>query len=141
MNLAQAYEAEFSSLTGKLPNQKGVFSLDTPLDETHIGYLAFDGAYPIAFANISSRGNNHEICEFYVIPSVRKRKIGSLFINKIWQAHPGKWEVKQIQGADHAIQFWRKALTLNGVSYSESEYEDAYWGKVNRQIFTIKTNN
>lgn len=137
MNLAQAYEAEFSLLTGKLPGKDGVYSLDTPLDEVHIGYLAFEGDNPIAFANIYQSENTYEICEFYVVPAARKRKLGSKFIASIWKSHPGSWEVKQIQGADYAVNFWRSALDSMGIPYSESEYEDKYWGKVNRQVFDI----
>ena len=40
-NLGQAYEAEFSSLTEKIPNEQGIFSLDSLPNHPYIGYLAY----------------------------------------------------------------------------------------------------
>lgn len=34
LNLTQAYEAEFSPLTKKLPDEEGKFTLDTPIEGT-----------------------------------------------------------------------------------------------------------
>ncbi|MCG9760613.1 GNAT family N-acetyltransferase [Pseudoalteromonas sp. Isolate6] len=136
-NLVQAYEAEFSVLTEKLPDSNGLFQIDTPIDEQHLGYLAYENGRPVGFINILKVQNTFEVCEFYIVPAARKRKLGSSFMSKIWQMYPGHWQVKQIQGADHAINFWRNALTLNGIDYCESQYQDDYWGVVNRQIFTV----
>ncbi|RRS08137.1 GNAT family N-acetyltransferase [Pseudoalteromonas sp. J010] len=136
-NLVQAYEAEFSALTKKLPDSNGVFQLDTPLDEQHFGYLAYENEFPVGFINIFKAHNNFEVCEFYIVPAARKRKLGSAFMSRVWQMYPGHWQIKQIQGADHAISFWRSVLTLNSIDYIESQYQDDYWGEVNRQVFTI----
>ena len=40
-NLAQAYEAEFSNLTHKLPNELGLFEIDTLPYKPYIGYLLY----------------------------------------------------------------------------------------------------
>ena len=39
LNLCQAYEAEFSAITGRLPDQDGLFALDTVLGGEVKGFL------------------------------------------------------------------------------------------------------
>lgn len=138
-NLAQAYEAEFSPITGKFPNQDGLFSLDTPIDDTHIGYLGYDGDRVVGFANIGVKpANCFEVCEYYILPVYRKKKVGTILIHAIWSQYGGKWEVKQIAGAEYATVFWQKAIGLyNDTVFEESQYTDPYWGKVTRQVFEI----
>ena len=150
-NLVQAYEAEFSAITGKKPDQNGLFALDTHLGGAVIGYLFFINGFslgtlnfsmdveksPIGFAAIKRKDRGHyEVCEFYVVPSVRLNNLGARFAHKLWRKYPGLWEVKQISGAEHATQFWRKAISAySEKGYNEESYQDRYWGVVTRQLF------
>ncbi|WP_053403901.1 hypothetical protein [Persicobacter sp. CCB-QB2] len=52
LQLCQAYEAEFSALTEKLPDEYGVFALDTPVVPPYLGLLWVQEGIPIGFANI-----------------------------------------------------------------------------------------
>ena len=136
--LIQNYEAEFSSLTEKMPAPDGLFPLDTLLDENHIGYLAYLGDIPVGFNVIASKKNGtaFEVCEFYIIPVCRMRKLGYELANAIFDQHRGNWEVKQIAGADNAKAFWRKTIKqYTQGSYSDEDYNDTYWGPVTRQQF------
>ncbi|HEX5710125.1 MAG TPA: hypothetical protein VFX68_02180 [Sulfuricurvum sp.] len=135
LNLAQCYEGEFSAITGKKPNQQGLFELDTQLDDSTIGLLLIIEDTPCAFAAIAIKEDkSYEICEFYVVPSFRKNSVGMKFARMIWSIYPGDWEIKQIAGAEYASAFWRKAIHT---IYQEDRYEDSYWGTVTRQRFTI----
>ena len=54
LNLCQAYEAEFSAITGKLPGPDGMFSLDTTLGGPVRGYLLHVDGSPVGFAAIKA---------------------------------------------------------------------------------------
>lgn len=58
LNLSQAYEAEFSSITGKRPNEDGVFTLDTMPYDPYIGYILYCACCKIA-------KYWHEVCARY----------------------------------------------------------------------------
>ena len=49
LNLAQAYEAEFSSITHKKPNNDGVFALDAMPHSPYLGYVLYQAKTPICF--------------------------------------------------------------------------------------------
>lgn len=137
LNLAQCYEAEFSALTGKRADAKGIFALDTRLCETTKGFLLIIDESPVALAAIAFKENScYEVCEFYVVPSSRNSSTGMHFAHLLWKMFPGEWETKQIAGAQGATEFWRKSIRAFGQGrYEEQSYEDSYWGSVTRQRF------
>lgn len=143
LNLCQAYEGEFSAITQKLPDENGRFALDTPIGRNILGYLLYENDAPIGLAAIKTQPdeNKAEVCEFYIIPSCRKKALGKRFAIELFEKHPGTWEIKQITGAEYATEFWRKTLrdyTRN--NYQEDVYHDEYWGRVVRQQFTAPPN-
>ncbi|MEN9361827.1 MAG: hypothetical protein RL095_3362 [Verrucomicrobiota bacterium] len=135
--LAQAYEAEFSPLTGKYPGEDGVFLLDTPIDADHLGWLLYERDRPVGLAALGRRAGGWEVCEFYILPLCRGRSLGCDFIHQLWRRYPGMWQIKQIAGAELASRFWRRCLTSYPVAFVEDIYEDCYWGRVTRQCFSI----
>ena len=139
LNLAQCYEAEFSSLTQKVPNASGIFELYTyPGDSIQCYILTIDDI-PAGLAAVSLQDkNSYEMCEFYVVPYFRKNGIGKNFAHKLWQMYPGNWEIKQIIQAQYATLFWRKTISqYNDTTYVEDQYLDSYWDLVTRQSFLI----
>jgi predicted acetyltransferase len=136
-HLAQAYEAEFSRLTGKVPDTRGLFPLDTIIGGSVIGYIDMLNDTPIGIAALEIHSDFNDLREFYIIPSRRKQDHGKKFAHRIFALHPGAWQIKQIAGADYAVAFWRKTIAAYGVTYREENYHDHYWGPVTRQLFTI----
>ncbi len=139
LNLAQCYEAEFSSLTHKKPDSSGIFELDTHPGESVQCYILTIEEIPAGIAAIVFNDeDSNEMCEFYVVPSFRKNGVGSHFAHRLWKMHPGKWEIKQILEAEYATAFWRKTITqYNETTYLQDKYLDSYWGLVTRQKFLI----
>ena len=137
LNLCQAYEAEFSSITGKLPGADGMFALDTTLSGPFKGYLLRVDGVPVGFAAIkAAAGEGAEVCEFYIVPSMRGKCLGKSFAGRLFAMHSGPWQVKQLQGAGHATCFWCKVIEeFTGCRYVQDEYDDPYWGRVTRQCF------
>lgn len=138
-NLAQSYEAEFSSITNKRPDESGLFSLDTPVDHKHKAFLPLVDNIPVGLANIGIEKSGYfEVCEFYIMPFIRKKGIGKMFIHNIWSFMPGFWEIKQLESAVYATCFWRSTIkSYHNTQYQESTCDDSYWGKVTRQVFKI----
>lgn len=139
INLAQAYEAEFSAITKKIPDKYGVFKLDTLPILPYIGYLLYINKIPVGFCIIKAISKIKDISEFYIIPSMRKRKLGIQFAHCIFDKYPGQWQVRQISGAYHAIDFWRKTIALyTNNKFKESVKSDKDWGIVTCQRFISK---
>lgn len=136
LNLAQAYEAEFSVITKKNPNSDGLYPLDTNWDENHPSYLLFDNDTPIGFCMKTTMDGRHDISEFYMIPTRRREGIAKHFAIQIFKIYKGEWQVRQIQGADNATKFWRSAIKeFTNNNFVETQDVDMYWGKVTKQAF------
>jgi predicted acetyltransferase len=139
LNLIQSYEGEFSAATGKKPDADGLFALDTLIGGHVTGILLYEEQAPAGLAAIARKGEGrYEVCEFYIVPCFRKRRLGTRFAHAIWQRYPGRWEIKQIAGAEYATIFWRRAIgDFAGGGFREDVFDDPYWGTVTRQRFTV----
>lgn len=186
LNLMQGYEAEFSAITRKLPDENGLFALDTHLsaallertpdnfpnelsdacadayanecaedciEDCVVGFLAWQEIVPIGFMTIAlSPGQQFEVCEFYIVPGLRDKKLGSRLAAQVWSRFPGTWVVKQIEGAEYATQFWRKCIgeflrradvdktdtnSEEREGFEQDQFVDPYWGLVTRQTFAV----
>jgi predicted acetyltransferase len=135
-NLAQAYEAEFSSLTGKMPDENGFFKIDTLPLKPYTGYLLFYQKHPIGFCVAETESDLKDIAEFYIIPVMRKKNFGYQLAKMVFDRHPGQWQVRQINGANDAISFWRAVVrNYTHNQFNEAVVNDPYWGVVTRQQF------
>lgn len=136
--LMQSYECEFSSITGKKPKPDGTFDLDTHLDQKHLGFLGYLENIPFGFSLIRLKeGKCFEVCEFFVVPAFRKQQLGFELSRMLWDRFPGRWEIKQIAGAEGARAFWRRTVArYTSGRFEEDEYADPYWGPVTRQCFS-----
>lgn len=137
LNLAQAYEAEFSRIINKRPDASGVFPLDTELGGDVNGFLLYIDDCPAGMAAIAvEQEYSYEVCEFYVLPVFRQKKAGQRFASQLFDKYLGRWVIKQVEGADHALQFWRKVIDrYTGGCYRESQFDDSQWGRVTCQTF------
>lgn len=137
LNLALAYEAEFSGITRKKPDKDATFALDTMVGDGVTGYLLYIDSLPAGFAMIACADHDQfQVCEFYILPCFRRQGVGKQFAHCLFDKHPGQWQVKQIEGADHAVFFWRHVIAgYTDNSFTEDEYQDDYWGRVIRQVF------
>jgi predicted acetyltransferase len=138
LNLAQAYEAEFSPMTKKNPNLKGLYELDTTVGGEVKAYILQNSTNAIGFAAASvPEEGTKDLREFYVVPTMRGKKIGTYLAGQVFAFYPGKWTVKHLEQAIHATSFWHQALTELGIPYEETIFMDEYWGRVVMQTFQI----
>lgn len=139
MNLATAYEAEFSRLTGEMPSAEGLFAPGTVPGDKYKGFLLFVDDCPVGFAVVDILNQPHDVAEFYVVPVMRQQGLGLYLAETVFRQYPGAWQVRQIEGADEAIKFWRRVISrLSNDNYLEEVVSDPAWGTVTRQRFSIK---
>ncbi|MCK8601876.1 GNAT family N-acetyltransferase [Desulfoferrobacter suflitae] len=135
-NLAQAYEAEFSPVTGKFPEENGKYKLDTICREPHFGYLFYEDNIPIGFVVLGFLDQSYDVAEFYVIPTHRRHGIGRHMALRVFARYHGHWQVRQMVKADWAVAFWRRVIgEYCAGEYQEDLVDDAYYGPVMRQRF------
>lgn len=135
-NLAQAYGAEFSNLTHIMPNELGLFE-PAPLPATpYVGYLVYYQQVPVGFCVADVHSEVKDIAEFYIIPVMRKKKLGQQLACMLFDKYRGTWQVRQISGANEAIHFWRSVIgKYTNHTYEEEKVNDPEWGLVTRQLF------
>lgn len=137
-NLSLPYEAEFSPLTGTLPDSLGRYPLAAALDNNQRGFLLMKGKIPLGFMVIRIE-EIRDVSEFYIVPGKRRMGCGLFLAGSVFSLFPGKWHVRQIKGADRATLFWRRILDqLIPNGYTEEMAEDSFWGIVTRQEFTLR---
>lgn len=135
-NLSQAYEAEFSNLTGKLPDKDGFFYPDTLPEEPYAGYFIYQQDIPIGFSILHITQDVNTVKEFYISGSSRKKNIGQWFAKNLFDMHKGIWHVQQLILATAATQFWRSIITkYTNNSYKEEQIVDSVLGKIVQQSF------
>lgn len=138
-NLSQNYEAEFSPLTGKLPNSKGLYEI-TELDKTHEGYIYYDCDRPIGFVVVDTGREIFDIAEFYIVPSHRRKGTGKIIASQIFDLYQGNWQVRQIKGADIAYSFWITTICeYTKGNFTDTIELDTEWGIVRIQKFRTST--
>lgn len=89
-NLAQAYEAEFSNLTHKMPNESGLFKIDILPGGPYVGYLLFYQEKAVGFCVANVESEIRDIAEFYIVPVMRKKNLGYELAVMIFNRYPGK---------------------------------------------------
>jgi GNAT superfamily N-acetyltransferase len=134
--LVQAYEYEFSRITGKEPEPDGHIALDTPLGGNVGGWIWWRGGRPAGLAAVVDHGDHREVAEFYVVPRWRGRGQGRRLAAAVFDTHPGKWIVQQLPQARAAQAFWQATLgSLPCRNLSGLSAVDPYWGEVWRHCF------
>jgi len=80
------------------------------LEISESGILSFFEEKPAGFCVVTQTQGRYDIGEFYILPCYRKKGLGQQFAFYIFDAFPGKWQVRQIISAKGAISFWRKVI-------------------------------
>lgn len=134
--LVQAYEFEFSRITGKIPASDGTMPLDTVLGDAISGWTFWHDGRPAGFAAVVDHGEVREVAEFYVVPAYRGRGLGRELAASLFDRTPGCWVVKQLVEATAAQSFWKKVLAdLPCQELREETFVDPQWGMVVCQRF------
>ena len=137
--LQQAYEAEFSPITGYKPNSHGVFDQEFLANTwSKNGYEIYlfkidETVFGFAVVNLSSMithdKDTRDIAEFYIEPEFRNQKLGTKLAQELFHMYPGKWEVRQLPQLQKARNFWLKAITeMKPKEFQESTSNESWTG-------------
>jgi predicted acetyltransferase len=138
--LAQDYEQEFSCITGKKKSTDGTYSLDSDWNSPYEGFYWMENNKVLGFCIKGSIDGYSDIMEFYIIPGARNKHIGKKLAFAIFDKYPGKWQVRQIEGAEDARKFWNNTVNeYTSSNYQESRLIDPHWGPVTCQRFNSRT--
>ena len=134
--LVQDYEHEFAPVTGKTKSQDGLYALDSSWRAPYQGYYWRIGNDFVGFVIMQLKDSLGDIAEFYVVPSSRRDRVGEAMAHAAFDIHRGRWQVRQIEGADKTTAFWRRVIVrYTSSKYTESVVDDPDWGMVTRQQF------
>jgi predicted acetyltransferase len=138
--LLQDYEAEFSAITKKEPDENGRFTMDIELNgQKYSVFLQFMERKPSGFVIRGIEEGVSDIAEFYILPCYRKRGYGQKLAFDVFDHFPGSWQVRQIEGATEARNFWRRIIHIyTDGNFTEEHLKDPYWGPVTRQSFASR---
>jgi predicted acetyltransferase len=66
--------------------------------------------------------------EFFVLRKYRRRGVGGHVARTLFDGHPGRWELGQLEGNTAAQAFWRAAIgRYTGGGYQEARLATARW--------------
>lgn len=138
--VVQDYEEEFSVITKKKRDESGKFPLDSDWKPPNEGFYWLENTEIVGFCLKGKVGAFFDIPEFYIIPTYRNKGLGEKMAFAVFDQFPGKWQVRQMKGAEKAREFWRKIIDkYTSGNFTEIEFEDPYWGHVTCQRFERKT--
>jgi predicted acetyltransferase len=78
--------------------------------------------------------NNHGVAEIYVKPDFRRKGIARCAMFRIFELHPGNWEIRPLDGSIDAQTFWEHTLEM----YTCGNYRTTCFGKYKRPIYTLQ---
>ncbi|WP_316359465.1 GNAT family N-acetyltransferase [Candidatus Neptunichlamydia sp. REUL1] len=135
--LVQEYEKEFAPLTKSTPKADGRYELDTPWTDPNCGIYLMKQDKVIGFCTIEICDDNLlDVGEFFIIKSERRKGYGKEFAHAIFAAFPSRWQVREIEAAKSAQDFW--LITIR--EYTNNDFENAmasddFWGNIHKQTF------
>jgi predicted acetyltransferase len=67
------------------------------------------------------RDIDYTVHEFFILRSFRKKGIGTVAINKLFDLYKGKYNVGQLGNNKTAISFWKNFYKIQGIKYTETK--------------------
>lgn len=95
-------------------------------------YLALDGTQYVGFALTApamiTRTEGCWMEQFFVLKRYRRSGAGRALARQVLFAHPGPWEIGQMDGNTVARGFWRSVIAeLTGGAYAELQVTEGWW--------------
>jgi predicted acetyltransferase len=116
--LLELYLYDFSEYDQADVNPHGLYEYDY-LDVywTEPGRCAYFGrvygklaGFALVRDREESGGVVHGMAEFFVMRKYRRRQVGSQFARRLFNLHPGRWQVAQEEANLPSQRFWRKVI-------------------------------
>jgi predicted acetyltransferase len=136
--LLQLYAYDFSEILGLEIDADGRFTQPALepywTDPRHEAFFIRADGRLAGFAlvrqgsRLSSDADVWDMEEFFVMRRHRRSGVGSESARQIFDAHRGKWEVRQRRENGGARSFWRAVIAAySGAAFTEAELDDERW--------------
>lgn len=154
-NMARFYVYDLSKECGHISNDwrlpvDGLFeSFDFKNyfeENTRKAYLVkvYDDVAGFIFLNqaVTCKDSDWNVGEFFILGRYQRHGVGKIAAEKIWQMHPGKWEVSIIPENTLALKFWENAISKFTADVFEKETKliDFDKDQPKRIIYTFVSN-
>ena len=117
--LVQLYSYDFSEYTAHDVEENGLFAAYPGLDDYWDGDSKFPyiikandkyAGFVLVKSVITEARNYFSIAEFFILKKYRREGAGKAMAMKIFNLHPGQWEVYQMDSNKPAQLFWNKVI-------------------------------
>jgi predicted acetyltransferase len=129
-NLMQFYMYDFSEYTGSDVETDGLFGGYLQLEDywkdenQRFPYIIKKDEKYIGFVFVriiqTEEKKYFSIAEFFVMRKYRRKGIGRIVAEKVFNLHRGQWEVYQMEANKSAREFWRKII----LEYTMGRFEE-----------------
>ncbi len=127
-NLGMFYVYDFSEFTGFKCREDGLFGCRDEAfwgnEKNRFFLIRVDGKLA-GFAVVDTTGMwpgaDYDIAEFFVLRKFRRRGIGTNVAHTLFDAFPGRWQLRQVRENGPAQTFWRSVV----FKYTSGQYEDS----------------
>ena len=92
---------------------------------------------------VTCKDSDWNIGEFFILDRYQRHGVGKIAAKKIWQLHPGKWEVSVIPENNSALKFWENTISkfTTNVFEKETKLIDFDKDQPKRIIFRFDSEN
>lgn len=104
---ASAYFKELVPDGGDLPGAEITECFDDP--DTHV-LLITHGQQRVGFALVDREDDNHDLCEFCILPAFRNQGLGTRAATLCFAGFPGAWFLGVANALPGTARFWDRIL-------------------------------
>lgn len=92
---------------------------------------------------VTCKDSDWNVGEFFILGRYQRHGVGKIAAEKIWQMHPGKWEVSVIPENTSALKFWENTISKFTANVFEKEIKQIDFDKdqPKRIIFSFNSEN
>jgi predicted acetyltransferase len=127
----QLYLHDLSHDTGDCVLKNGLFDLGDYFhcywsDRDRIPYICIIDGITVGFAFVRKVSTGvFSISEFFILRSFRQQGLATQFSHRIFNFHPGTWQVAQLATNKPAQAFWRKTIALFTNNNFDEQWSDS----------------
>jgi predicted acetyltransferase len=140
--LLELYQYDLSDIWLQDLDEHGRYGFDLTRHKRAEGsraYIAREGKQYVGFAltapAIVTRTEGTWMEQFFILKRYRRSGAGRALAKHVLQAHPGAWEIGQIEGNSAAYAFWRKVIgEATGGQFTELQVTEGWWQGVVQQF-------
>jgi predicted acetyltransferase len=139
-NLMQFYMYDFSEYTNHDVGPNGLFGAYHHLEdyweeENRFPYIIRQDDIHVGFVFVRAIEEQEKsyfsIAEFFILRKYRRKGLGRLAAEQVFNMHIGDWEVYQLEANKPANTFWRKVI----LNYTKGQFKERIENKRTIQSF------